>query len=104
MGFRGVVRDDRTYGSERRALPLPFNGRVVLATPIDVPRLQIDPVLPPICTILRRFLTVLRTFCVGFAQVDIPVTSDSRKGYTRIGDFGPLIRRKPVEISRPLFA
>jgi hypothetical protein len=37
---------------------------------------------------------------VGFAQGDIPVTSHSRKGYARIGDFGPLIRRKRVEISK----
>ena len=56
---------------------------------------RIDPVLPPICTILRRFFTVLHRFCAGFAQVDTPVTSYSRKGYARIGDFGPLIRRKP---------
>jgi hypothetical protein len=47
------------------------------------------------CPRSALFCAGFSPFCVGFAQVDIRVTSNSTKGYSRIGDFGPLIRRKP---------
>ena len=54
----------------------------------------------PFCPRSAPFCAGFSPFCVGFARVDISVTDHSIKGYARIGGFGPLIRRKPVEISK----
>ena len=53
---------------------------------------------------MHHFAPILRRFCADYAQVDIPVTSHNTKCYARIEGFGPLIRRKRVEISKPLLS